>query len=211
MKLRLAALITLLALFCIPIAIAQEASPQQQGNRPGMMGQGRGPGPGWGQGWGPGMMGGWGPGMMGGWGRGMMGYGYGGGRGWGPGMMGGCGMYGYRAGSDGADIDSYVEGRLAFLKAELKITDAQGAAWNAYADAQRANAQVMASMHKQMFEALRSNDRSAVNFFDLHIRMMKSRLAALEALKPATEGLYKVLSAEQKQRADDLLPFMGCL
>lgn len=207
MKLRLAAFITLLALLCSPIAFAQEASPPQQRNWPGMMGQGRGPGPGWGQGWGQG----WGPGMMGGWGPGMMGYGSGYGRGWGPGMMGGCGMFGYRADSGGADIDSYVEGRLAFLKAELKITDAQGAAWDAYADAQRANAQVMASMHKQMFDALRSDDRSAVNFFDLHIRMMKSRLAALEALKPATEGLYKVLSAEQKQKADDLLPVMGCL
>src|SRR5215831_15280409 len=37
----------------------------------------------------------------------------------------------------------HVEGRLAFLKTELKITDAQLPLWNALADAMRANAKTM--------------------------------------------------------------------
>src|SRR6516164_4872740 len=40
----------------------------------------------------------------------------------------------------------YVEGRLAFLKTELKITDAQLPLWNAVADAIRANAKSMGDM-----------------------------------------------------------------
>src|SRR6516225_457214 len=40
----------------------------------------------------------------------------------------------------------HVEGRLAFLKTELKITDAQLPLWNAVADAIRANAKSMTEM-----------------------------------------------------------------
>jgi len=40
----------------------------------------------------------------------------------------------------------HVEGRLAFLKTELKITDAQLPLWNAVADAMRANAKSMGDM-----------------------------------------------------------------
>ena len=38
----------------------------------------------------------------------------------------------------------HVEGRIAFLKTELKITDAQQPLWNAVGDAMRANAKDMA-------------------------------------------------------------------
>ena len=40
----------------------------------------------------------------------------------------------------------HIEGRIAFLKAELKITDAQQPLWNAVADAMRASAQDMAAV-----------------------------------------------------------------
>jgi hypothetical protein len=74
-------------------------------------------------------MGGWehGPqGMMGygGMGLGMMGQG-----GFGPAM---CAM-----------MAGHVDGRLAYLKAELKITDAQEPLWKAYAATARDNAQAM--------------------------------------------------------------------
>ncbi|WP_374313015.1 Spy/CpxP family protein refolding chaperone [Dongia sp.] len=44
----------------------------------------------------------------------------------------------------------HIEGRLAFLKTELKITDAQAPQWNAYADAMRANAKRMGDMFGDM-------------------------------------------------------------
>ncbi|MBX3509343.1 MAG: Spy/CpxP family protein refolding chaperone [Parvibaculum sp.] len=157
---------------------------------------------------------GWGHMMMQGWGgqnRGMMGWPMMGGSWNGPGMMmnGGCGMM--DVGSDGSDVQTYIDGRIAFLQAELKTTKDQQAAWSGYADALRANTDVMVSMHRQMRMAFQQQDRTPVQWLDVHIGMMKSRLAALENLKPATEALYKVLTPEQRQRADRLLPVMGCM
>src|SRR5437868_2827142 len=45
-----------------------------------------------------------------------------------------------------AAMAGHVEGRLAFLKTELKITDAQLPLWNAVADAIRANVKSMGEM-----------------------------------------------------------------
>ena len=74
----------------------------------------------------------------------------------GPGMPGGTagadempmmGMMRMMMGRDGiammGAMARHVEGRLAFLKTELKITDAQLPLWNAVADAMRANAKTM--------------------------------------------------------------------
>src|SRR5215475_10651648 len=71
----------------------------------------------------------------------------------GPGMQGGAGgMMGMMRmmGQDGMGrmsiMAGHVEGRLAFLKTELKITDAQLPLWNAVADATRTNAKSMSEM-----------------------------------------------------------------
>src|SRR5215472_2927754 len=47
---------------------------------------------------------------------------------------------------------AHTDGALAFLKTELKITDAQTPQWNAFADAVRANAKRMKDMHASMVE-----------------------------------------------------------
>jgi len=49
-----------------------------------------------------------------------------------------------------AAMAGHVEGRLAFLKTELKITDAQLPLWNAVGDAIRANAKGMGAMAEGM-------------------------------------------------------------
>ena len=43
-----------------------------------------------------------------------------------------------------------IEGRIAFLRTELKITDAQDAAWNAFAEVLRAQARGMEAMRSRM-------------------------------------------------------------
>ena len=73
----------------------------------------------------------------------------------GPGMPGGMAgggdmpMMRMMMGRDGMSMMGamarHVEGRLAFLKTELKITDTQLPLWNAVADAMRANAKSMAT------------------------------------------------------------------
>ena len=195
MNIRKAALAGVVTALLASTAYAHDPSGQNggwmmggYGMGPGMMGSGQGHMMGYGGGYGPGAM---------------MGGGYG--------MMGaGCGMGGYGA---SGDYDTYVDGRLAFLKAELKITDDQSAAWSAYADALKENFQSMAGMHQQMFSLFQkgNEDRSAVDMLDLQISLMKTRVGALEKMKPAAEKLYAALSDDQQEKANQILPVMGCM
>ena len=158
------------------------------------MGRGGGYGPGmmFGQGYGPGMMGpGYGPGMMGN---------------YGPGMMGGCPMM---ATTTDGKVSTFAEGRIAFLKAELGITDAQKSVWDAYAETIKGNLQSMQGMWQTMktvFEGKTPADR-----LDAQIAAMDSRLAALKEIKPVLAKLYAALSDEQKKKADEMLTGMGCM
>ena len=146
---------------------------------------------------GPGM----GPGMMGQemMGPGMMGQGMGRGRMMGA-MGGGCPIMG---------MSAFAEGRIAFIKAELAITDAQKSVWDAYATALRKNLESMQTMHKTTMSA--SSSATPVERLDLHISAMESRLQALKEVKPALSALYAALSDDQKKTADDLLTGMGCM
>jgi hypothetical protein len=172
-------------------ALAQQDDQPKQGGMGGMMGQGGGM---MGQG---GMMGRKtreGPDtahcpmmgdMMGG-GRGMM-------RGMGHGMM----MHSV----------PMMEARLAYIKADLEITEAQMPAWDAYADAVRVRHDAMESVHADMMKA--KGNGSAVGRMDAHIKAMETMVDSLKALKPATDALYAALSEEQKEKADQLLG-SGC-
>src|SRR6516225_250663 len=51
---------------------------------------------------------------------------------------------------NGMSTIDHIEGRIAFLRAELKITDAQMSAWNAFADALRANAKKLGEVRAAM-------------------------------------------------------------
>lgn len=149
------------------------------------------------QGQGPMMGPGIGPGMMG---RGMMG----------PGMMGMggmCPMLGMT--QQGEEAPPFIEGRLAFLKAEIGITEPQQAAWNAYSEALKKNLQSMAGMRQTMITAMAG--KTPVERLEAHLTAMESRQKALQELKPALTKLYEALDAEQKKKADQILTGMGCM
>ena len=138
----------------------------------------------------------------------------------GPGMPG-CGMAGTGGmpmmsmmrtmmGEDGmsgmpmmAAMSGHVEGRLAFLKTELKITDAQLALWNAVADAIRANAKTMGDMAGGMMVG--SQTATLPDKLAAREKMLTARLEALRKLKAALDPLYAALSDEQKKTADELI------
>jgi hypothetical protein len=158
---------------------------------------------------GMGMMGGC-PMMRGNMGMGMMGQGMQGMMG--PGMMGNMPMdMGMRGQGMGPGMmmgmGPMMEGRLAYLKAELGITDIQAAAWDGYVSAVKARGDTMQSMHTTMMQAMQSG--TAIARMDAHTKHMEAMLDAMKALKPATEALYKVLDDDQKKKADMLLG-MGC-
>jgi hypothetical protein len=141
-----------------------------------------------------GMMGGGCPmiGMMGMMGPGMMGPGTGGQGAWGPGMMG-----------PGSRMGTVADARLAYLKGELAITEAQTEAWNAYAEAATTRVDVMQGMRESMFSVMQEG--SATERMDARIGGMEAMLEAMKALKPATENLYAALTDEQKKVADQLI------
>ena len=121
-------------------------------------------------------------------------------------MMAGCPMMG--TSTDG-QASSFIEGRIAFLKAELAVTDAQKAAWDAYADVLKRNLQGMQGMSQMMKTVLEA--RTPVERLDAHLAAMETRIKTLQDVKPALAKLYEALSAEQKTKADDLLTGMGCM
>ncbi len=144
---------------------------------------GNGPGMMYGQGYGPGMMGNYG-----------------------PRMMGGCPMMGST--TDG-QVSTFAEGRVAFLKAELGITDAQKSEWDAYAATIKSNLQNMQGMWQTMKTVF--DGKTPADRLDAQIAAMDSRLAALKEIKPVLAKLYAALSDEQKKKADDLLTGIGCM
>ncbi|HXQ50739.1 MAG TPA: Spy/CpxP family protein refolding chaperone [Stellaceae bacterium] len=125
----------------------------------------------------------------------------------GPGMMGPNGMMGWtgpRAAMCGM-MTSHIEGRLAFLKTELNITDAQASLWNAYAGAARDNAQAMATHCTATMSPAGSSALSLPDRLDQHERFMAAQLDALRATNKTLKPLYAALSDSQKQTADQFL------
>ena len=181
---------TTVAAACAALALAMGSALAQQGSGPG--GMGKGPGM-----MGPGMQ--MGPGMGPGMGMGMH-RGMGGG-----GPMMGCMTFGTDEGK------TYADGRLAFLKAELGITDAQKAQWDGYAAALKKNLESMRPMREAMMASMAAPDGSPVERLDLRITAMEARLAMLKEVKPALAGLFGTLSDEQKKKAGELLTTMGCM
>ena len=97
----------------------------------------------------------------------------------------------------------HVEGRLAFLKTELKIIDAQLPLWNAVADAMRANAKAMGDMAGGMMGG--SQAATLPDKLAMREKMMTAHLEALRKFKAVVDPLYASLSDEQKKTADELL------
>jgi len=106
-------------------------------------------------------------------------------------------------------MGDHVEGRIAFLKAELKITDAQMSAWSAFADVLRANGRRMTEMRNSMMQGGMMGQggasMSAPDRLDRMERMMTAALDAVKETKSALTPLYAVLTDEQKKTADGLL------
>ena len=111
-----------------------------------------------------------------------------------------------------AAID-HIEGRIAFLRFELNITEAQASAWNAFADAMRTNAKKLAEVRASMMpqpDAGQQQAPTVAERLDQQERRLLARLEGTRALKSAVTNLYGTLSEDQKKTANELLaPQMG--
>ena len=112
--------------------------------------------------------------------------------------QGDCGM-------GGMGMIDRVEGRIAFLRAELKITDAQNGVWNAFADALRANAKSLGEARAAMMSQAGTAQQGLVDRLTLQEKWLTVRLEGTRAIKSALTNLVGALSDEQKKTADQLL------
>lgn len=103
----------------------------------------------------------------------------------------------------GGMMFDHVEGRLAFLKTELKVTDVQMPQWTRFADALRSAATSMSGMRQQMMQG--GMPTTAPARLDLHEKMLSARLDGLKSIKAALDPLYNSFSDEQKKLADELM------
>jgi hypothetical protein len=97
-----------------------------------------------------------------------------------------------------------VDGRLAFLKTELKITPAQEGEWQQYAAAMRQNAQSL----DQAIATARQHRGTAVNAvqrMEMRGEFAKVRAENQARLLTAFKPLYASLSPEQQQVANALM------
>jgi hypothetical protein len=180
--------------------IAQAPQTTPPAARPMQPGMGHGQGMGMGQG-----------GQMGGaQGMGMMGQG--GPMGAGPGMdmTGQSGMSGMMPMMGMMQMmqgGQHIEGRLAFAKAELRITGAQETAWSNFANALRhASAKAYEPMSGM------ADSATPVQLIEQHEKQLVARLEAIRIVKPALEQLYASLDdGQRKTLAQIHMIFLGVI
>lgn len=114
------------------------------------------------------------------------------------------GMMTMGMGPPGMQPFRHIEGRIAFYKVELKITDAQAPQWNAFADALRSNATRL----QQAMMAPATETKGVVaapEQMERRIAMLTAQLDSMQAVLAVAKPLYAVLTDEQKKIADELM------
>ena len=101
-----------------------------------------------------------------------------------------------------ADVTERLEGRIAFLKAELQITDKQMADWNVLADALRSSRQHLLEARKLLVMDDKAAGPERLDRYEHHLG---ERLEAIKSARSAFNRLYGSLSEGQKRTADAIL------
>lgn len=99
----------------------------------------------------------------------------------------------------------HLDGRLAYLKAELKLTDAQTGPWNAFEDSWRAVAQKAKQKCDATDMRMDHSKPEVLNKLTMMENHMVDHLDVVRAQKAAIESLFTSLSAEQKKSANETL------
>jgi LTXXQ motif family protein len=104
-----------------------------------------------------------------------------------------------------------VEGRLAFIKTELKITDAEAPAWGQLAESIR----TAAKHHNERMKTAFSREEKAKTLperLEVQEQLVSARLDEIKQIKGSLTNLYAALSEAQKKEADDIvLPMAGMM
>lgn len=132
-------------------------------------------------------------------------------------MMGGPqgGMYGQGMSHHGmgkmdpAKMQAMMDKRHAALKAQLKITAAQEAAWTTFMDAHKAPAGMMGKQPAVMADMAKLTTPERIDKMkELRAQRMGEMTAVMDKRAEATKALYAVLTPEQ-QKTFDAQSMMG--
>jgi LTXXQ motif family protein len=123
--------------------------------------------------------------------------------------QGGMGMMGQDA-MPMMDMENHVEGRIAFLRAELGITGEQTAKWDAFAQSFRDGAARMAQTPASAHQVA-TGSADLLQRMEQEEQRLATRLEAFKAIRSAYAKLQGVLSGDQKKTAEALLTRSICL
>jgi hypothetical protein len=105
-------------------------------------------------------------------------------------------------------MDEHIDGQLAYLKTELKITDAQTPQWNVFANTFRADKEKNARLCRATENEesrLKMMSASLPESLGMMTARLTARLESLRAMEAAIQPLYAILSREQKKTADEIM------
>jgi hypothetical protein len=107
-----------------------------------------------------------------------------------------------------------VEARLAYMKTALKITDAQQAQWNAFADVARKQAAArdkrIQEFRSRMAQGDAKHERpNAIARLERQQQRLNAAVTSLNERLAVEKPLYAALSPEQKAVADEVLAPRG--
>lgn len=97
-----------------------------------------------------------------------------------------------------------VEGRIAFMKAELGVTDAQAPSWDQFAQALRTARGHLAEAGQALVASQDGQSGSPIRL-EAYERHLSMRLDSLRAARESFQQLYATLGPAQKQVADELV------
>lgn len=106
-----------------------------------------------------------------------------------------------------------MEARLAYLKTALKITAAQEAQWNSFADTLRQHArdadERYKARHAQHERGVKRTPLTAIERMERRQSRLAAKAERLKKTLTAAKPLYAALSSEQQQVADGLVARRG--
>lgn len=97
--------------------------------------------------------------------------------------------------------ERFLPGRIAFLKAELKITPQQEPQWNKVAETMQLNAHAIDAARAQF----QGEPKDAMQALEARGRFAETMAKNNDRLLAAFRPLYQTLSPDQKQMADEIM------
>ena len=102
----------------------------------------------------------------------------------------------------GKNAEERVENRIKELHAQLRITSAEEAQWNQFAEVMRENAREMDQTLMQ--RAQQFSTMNAVQNLQSYAQLAEEHAQRVQKLVPAFENLYNAMPEQQKQIADQV-------